>query len=138
LAIFKSLSKRKKEMTSKETPLDDLIDENEDFSFSQVILDVDSPCYKSGGSVQDAIASDIAKAFQIDVTDECETKGCLTVEIGSVEGHLNTYLNIKVNVAKLPGTQLSVPCVEISNGVIGQTTTVYQAGNDLTILSKSI
>jgi hypothetical protein len=122
---------------SQETPLDDLIDENEDFSFTQTIFDTNSPFYSlnagNAGGDTEGISEQI---FEINVIDACSTKGCVIVEVGSTEGHLDDSISVEISAAQPPGGGLSAPRVVITNELSGQRLTIHRAGDGFAILNE--
>jgi hypothetical protein len=119
---------------SHQIPLDALIDDNDDFSFTQVIFNTNSLRYFEPSTEENAAEeASVETAFQIDVTDESAATGCVLIDVGVVDGNVDDFLGIQVSIATLPGTVTDVPCVTIGAGLGDKEITVYQVGADLLV-----
>lgn len=72
------------------------------------------------------------KNFQIDVRDQRESSGNIYIDVGAVEGEVDDFLGIAVEVGQVDGED--VPCVHVNYPGFGDVAfTVYKFGENLII-----
>jgi hypothetical protein len=107
-------------MTSKATPLDELIDKNGDFSFTENIFG-DYSCHP----LPDATKERVEQAFKIDVIDESLSKERVRICITPNGGGEDKMLILEVNMKQ--GAQTNR--VTVNAGALGQEIHTWTVGH---------
>ncbi len=75
--------------------------------------------------------------FQIDIEDQRESDGHVYVTVGTVEGDVDDMLSCAVEVARLPGGAVDLPCVRLNFDGHAHAAAFFKVGEEIIVRPES-